>query len=69
MYAFPAGEDLPMLFRLVNSEFDSHTERGYVELRANEGSFSDTTARIGDVRFPLRSGHAPSQHQCLQSAS
>jgi len=25
-----------MLFRLVNSEYDSHTERGYVEFRAND---------------------------------
>ena len=26
-----------MLFRLVNAEYDGHTERGYVEFRGNEG--------------------------------
>ena len=26
-----------MLFRLVNAECDSHTERTYVEFRANDG--------------------------------
>jgi hypothetical protein len=26
-----------MLFRLVNVEYDSHTERGYVEFRENDG--------------------------------
>ena len=26
-----------MLFRLVNSEYDSHTKRGYVEFRGNDG--------------------------------
>ena len=26
-----------MLFRLVNAEYDSHTERGYVEFRGNDG--------------------------------
>jgi hypothetical protein len=25
-----------MLFRLVNAEYDRHTERGYVEFRAND---------------------------------
>ena len=27
-----------MLFRLVNAEYNSHTQRGYVEFRANDGS-------------------------------
>ena len=26
-----------MLFRLVNAEYDRHTERGYVEFRAHDG--------------------------------
>ena len=26
-----------MLFRLVNAEYDQHTERGYVEFRGNDG--------------------------------
>jgi hypothetical protein len=26
-----------MPFRLVNAEYDHHTERGYVELRGNDG--------------------------------
>ncbi len=26
-----------MLFRLVNAEYDHHTERGYVEFRGNDG--------------------------------
>jgi hypothetical protein len=26
-----------MLFRLVNAEYDRHTERGYVEFRGNDG--------------------------------
>jgi hypothetical protein len=26
-----------MTFRLVNTEYDHHTERGYVEFRANDG--------------------------------
>ena len=26
-----------MLFRLVNTEYDRHTERGYVEFRGNDG--------------------------------
>ena len=25
------------MFRLVNAEYDSHTERGYVEFRAHDG--------------------------------
>ena len=38
MYDFPArGEDLPMLFRLVSSNYDHHIERGYVEFRGNDG--------------------------------
>jgi hypothetical protein len=27
-----------MMFRLVNAEYDSHTKRGYVEFRANDGN-------------------------------
>jgi hypothetical protein len=26
-----------MLFRLANTQYDHHTERGYVEFRANDG--------------------------------
>ena len=26
-----------MLFQLVNTEYDRHTERGYVEFRGNDG--------------------------------
>ena len=32
------------------------------------GSLADTTARIGDVRFTSKSGHAQSRPQCLLSA-
>jgi hypothetical protein len=31
-----AAEGGGMLFRLVNTEYDHHTERGYVEFRAND---------------------------------
>ena len=30
-----------MLFRLVNAEYDQHTERGYVECRGNDGDGSE----------------------------
>ena len=30
-----------MLFRLVNAEYDRHTERGYVEFRGNDGDGGD----------------------------
>jgi hypothetical protein len=35
---------LPMLFRLVNAEYDSHTERAYVEFRANDGEGGEIIA-------------------------
>ena len=38
-----------MLFRLVNAEYDSHTQRGYVEFRANDGS-GDVIATILSFR-------------------
>jgi hypothetical protein len=52
-----------MLFRFVNTEYDRHTERGYVELRANDGDGDEIV--IATI-LSFRSKSKLSKHQIQQ---
>ena len=52
-----------MLFRLVNAEYDSHTERAYVEFRAND---EDGGEIIAATIFTFRSKSKLSKPQIRQ---
>jgi hypothetical protein len=53
-----------MLFRLVNVEYDSHTERAYVEFRANDGGDGDEI--IATTIFTFRSKSKLSKSEIKQ---
>jgi cell fate regulator YaaT (PSP1 superfamily) len=59
-----------MLFRLVNSEYDSHTGRGYVEFRANDDDGGEIViATILSFRFEIQNNQARDQaRDCTQGS-
>ena len=52
-----------MLFRLVNAEYDSHTQRAYVEFRAND---DDGGEIIATTIFSFRSSSKLSKPEIKQ---
>jgi len=62
-------QDLTMLFRLVNAEYDSHTKRGYVEFRANDGGGDEIViATILSFRSKSKLSKSEIKHEIVRKA-
>jgi hypothetical protein len=58
-----------MLFRLFNAEYDSHTERAYVEFRANDGDGGEIiTTTIFTFRSTSRLTRAQIKEEIVRKA-